>query len=92
VTTPLQHDAAAQRTRLPAGGTGSDRATARLHGTIPGDNGHRCTNIVCGSVYGGGSVQNEMGPIQGSTVIDFSDGPCFWEVEADGNWSVEPRS
>jgi hypothetical protein len=42
---------------------------------------------------GGGSdlVQNEIGAVAGSTVVQFEDGPCMWEVEADGNWSLQPR-
>ncbi len=41
----------------------------------------------------GGSqvVQNEIGAVSGSTIIGFRDGPCFWEVEADGEWSLKPR-
>ncbi len=41
----------------------------------------------------GGSdlIQNEIGAVDGSTIIRFSKGPCFWEVEADGNWSLKPR-
>lgn len=36
-------------------------------------------------------VQNEIGSVSGSTVLSFGDGPCFWEVEADGSWSLAPR-
>ena len=36
-------------------------------------------------------VQNEIGPVSGSTVISFGDGPCFWEIEADGGWALNPR-
>jgi hypothetical protein len=36
-------------------------------------------------------VQNEIGVVTGSGVVNFEDGPCFWEVEADGNWSLAPR-
>jgi len=41
----------------------------------------------------GGSdlVQNEIGPVSGSRVVRFAKGPCFWEVEADGSWSLQPR-
>lgn len=41
----------------------------------------------------GGSdvIANEIGSLDGSTVIQFPEGPCFWEVEADGNWSLKPR-
>lgn len=36
-------------------------------------------------------VENEIGPVSGSTVVDFGSDPCLWEVEADGNWSLSPR-
>ncbi len=36
-------------------------------------------------------VQNEIGAVAGSTVVQFDEGPCMWEVEADGNWSLQPR-
>lgn len=36
-------------------------------------------------------VQNEIGPVSGSTVVSFGAGPCFWEVEADGGWALNPR-
>lgn len=41
----------------------------------------------------GGSdlIQNEIGPVSGSRIVEFADGPCFWEVEADGSWSLTPR-
>ena len=37
-------------------------------------------------------VQNKIGIVRGSTYISFPEGPCFWEVEADGEWSLRPRS
>lgn len=36
-------------------------------------------------------VQNSIGPFSGSRVVQFGQGPCFWEVDADGNWSLAPR-
>lgn len=41
----------------------------------------------------GGSelVQNEIGRVSASRVVRFLEGPCFWEVAADGTWSLEPR-
>lgn len=35
-------------------------------------------------------VENEIGPVSGSTVVTL-DGLCFWEVEADGRWSLRRR-
>lgn len=37
------------------------------------------------------SVQNEIGAVNGSSVVRFAKGPCFWEVQADGNWSIQPK-
>lgn len=35
-------------------------------------------------------VSNEIGAVSGSTVVD-ADGICFWEIEADGAWSLLAR-
>lgn len=42
----------------------------------------------------GGSnlIQNVIGPVSGSQIVNFPQGPCFWEVQADGNWDMKPRS
>jgi hypothetical protein len=51
------------------------------------------SNFIVHAECAGGtvSVQNEIGPVAGSRVISFRTGPCFWEVQADGNWSLTPR-
>ena len=36
-------------------------------------------------------VQNTIGGVQGSTIVQFGSGPCLWEVQADGDWSLKPR-
>jgi hypothetical protein len=36
-------------------------------------------------------VQNRIGASEGSQIITFGRSPCFWEVEADGAWSLAPR-
>jgi hypothetical protein len=36
-------------------------------------------------------VQNEIGQVSGSRVVRFGSGPCYWEVQADGSWSLVPR-
>lgn len=36
-------------------------------------------------------VQNQIGAVNGSGVVNFSRGPCYWNVQADGNWSLTPR-
>jgi len=50
-------------------------------------------NFVAWGRCAGGSVlaQNEIGPVVASRVLQFRAGPCFWEVQADGAWSLTPR-
>jgi hypothetical protein len=40
---------------------------------------------------GSSLLQNAIGPVQGSRVATFGQGPCFWGVRADGAWSLQPR-
>ena len=47
--------------------------------------------VKCHCVGGSGLVQNEIGAVSGSRVVTFGEGPCFWEVRADGNWSLRSR-
>jgi len=51
------------------------------------------SNFVVWLHCAGGSelVQNEIGSVQGSTVVRFDEGPCFWEVQSDGVWSLRAR-
>ncbi|MGQ9554178.1 MAG: hypothetical protein ACUVWR_08715 [Anaerolineae bacterium] len=63
-------------------------------GTAPWEVMHDGTsNFIVFLHCAGGSdlIQNKIGPVSGSTVVEFPTGPCFWEVEADGNWSLQPR-
>jgi len=50
-------------------------------------------NFVVWVHCAGGSdlIQNEIGPVDASTIVQFEDGPCLWEVEADGEWSLAPH-
>lgn len=34
---------------------------------------------------------NEIGSVSGSAVVEFEQGPCFWDVQADGAWSATPK-
>jgi hypothetical protein len=34
-------------------------------------------------------IVNEIGPVDETDVVSFEGSNCFWEVTADGNWSVE---
>lgn len=36
-------------------------------------------------------VQNEIGAVDGSAIVNYTQGPCFWEVQADGKWSLSPK-
>jgi hypothetical protein len=35
-------------------------------------------------------VEDRTGPFQDSPRVEFGRGPCFWEVRADGAWSMAP--
>lgn len=50
-------------------------------------------NFIVKAHCAGGSelVQNKIGAVGGSVFVTFPAGPCFWEVEADGQWSLQPR-
>jgi hypothetical protein len=36
-------------------------------------------------------VEDVTGALQDAARIEFTRGPCFWEVRADGNWSLQPQ-
>lgn len=36
-------------------------------------------------------IQNDIGRFSGSKIVVFGSQPCWWEVMADGNWSIRPR-
>jgi hypothetical protein len=36
-------------------------------------------------------VQNRIGAFQGTAIVVMPQSPCYWEVQADGNWSLTPR-
>ena len=37
-------------------------------------------------------VDDNSGPYLRTAMITFSRGPCFWEVQADGTWSLKPQA
>lgn len=51
------------------------------------------SNFIVHLHCAGGSdlIQNEIGPVDGSTIMPFTKGPCLWEVQADGQWGMKPR-
>ena len=36
-------------------------------------------------------IHSMIGPTSGSRAITFPQGPCVWEVQADGAWSLRPQ-
>lgn len=40
---------------------------------------------------GDDSVANEIGAVAGDVVVRFDTGPCVWEVQADGAWTIAPK-
>lgn len=40
---------------------------------------------------GGDLAQNSIGAVNSSAVVRFERGPCFWEIRADGDWSIAPK-
>lgn len=36
-------------------------------------------------------VQNEIGRVRNTVIPEFGEGPCLWQIEADGSWSLGPR-
>lgn len=42
---------------------------------------------------GGAGVQNEIGPVSGTRVVNFASGAktCMWDVRADGSWSIKAQ-
>jgi hypothetical protein len=68
--------------------------TPQDEGNVPYEFTHDGTrNFIVKIHCGGGSdlVQNTIGEVNGAAVVSIDDGPCFWEVGADGNWSIKPR-
>lgn len=51
--------------------------------------GHFAIKLHCTS--GTTLVENRVGATNGSTVVTFGRGPCFWEVVGDGSWKLAPR-
>jgi hypothetical protein len=36
-------------------------------------------------------LQNEVGSVNNTAVVQFDGSTCFWQIDADGNWTVKPR-
>lgn len=76
-------------------GTGDDVSPLfEPPGTIPlqiSHDGQRNFIVYVHCAGGSNLVQNEIGAVSGSRIVTFDRGPCFWEVRADGSWSLQPR-
>jgi hypothetical protein len=49
--------------------------------------------VVTAQCVGGSlGVEDKPGAVDDGAVITFPRGPCFWEVRADGKWSITPQS
>lgn len=63
-------------------------------GPVPYDfvhQGQRNFIVFLHCAGGSDGAQNEIGPVNGSAVVQFSEGPCVWDVRADGQWSIKPK-
>lgn len=63
-------------------------------GAVPYNVSHQGdSNFIVQLYCAGGQdmVQNEIGAVSGSVVVQFADGPCFWDVQADGDWTLRPK-
>lgn len=78
-------------------GTGdavSELFTPAKQGAVPYNLTHTGERNFIVHLYcadGQDSVQNAIGPVSGSVVARFEGDPCFWEVRADGDWSLKPK-
>lgn len=76
------------------GDTVSDAFDPAQRGPVPyvlSHNGESNFIVHLYCVGGTDSVANEIGAFDGQVVVRFSDGPCIWEVKADGDWSIKPK-
>lgn len=72
----------------------SDLFTPTTTGPVPylfTHDGERNFIVHLHCAGGDDSVQNEIGKVDGAAVVNFERGPCFWEVQADGKWTMKPR-
>lgn len=54
-------------------------------------NGERNFAVFLHCAGGRELAQNEIGPVDNQAVVRFREGPCLWQVQADGEWSVKPK-
>lgn len=45
--------------------------------------------VICDS--GRDLAVNEIGPVESEAIVEFNGVGCFWDVSADGSWSITPK-
>ncbi len=74
------------------GDTVSNQFNAPASGAWEFSNVGRSNYVVYARCAGGDQlVQNRIGSFQGSAIVVFGRGPCYWEVISDGSWTIRPR-
>lgn len=50
-------------------------------------------NFIVQLYCAGGSdlIENTIGAVDGAVVAQFGRSPCFWEIQADGDWTLAPK-
>lgn len=90
----LNRDDAAAQGLSGAGDTVSGFFVPAQQGVVPYNLKHTGErNFIVRLHCAGGTdpVENAIGAMDGSVVVRFSEPPCFWDVRADGEWSLMPR-
>jgi hypothetical protein len=91
---PLGFDPALAAGAEGSGDTVTDLFEPTPSGAVPYEFTHTGEhNFIVQILCAGGTeyVQNEIGAVDGAAVVRFADGPCLWDVQADGDWTIKPR-
>lgn len=92
--TPLGQDDAVAAGLDGSGDTVSDLFWPANEGPVPfsfSHDGKRNFVVYLRCAGGNDLLVNEIGAIQGDVVVRMVKGPCLWEVNADGAWSMKPK-
>jgi len=76
------------------GDTVSDAFDPPASGPVPytfTHTGERNFAIILYCASGQDLVENEIGAVNDQAVVRFGDGPCLWQISADGDWSIAPK-
>lgn len=91
---PIVADEAAAQGATGSGDYVSGLFTPTKTGPVPytfTHNGERNFAVYLHCAGGSDLVQNEIGAVENQAVARFREGPCLWEVQADGDWSLKPK-